>query len=676
VVTKGSEVKGTFVNFASFCGKKGAEAKTKEANDMRLLTAILLILLSLGGCSEKPEEGPVYNPTGPEERKWVPQVIPYLDVNPSKVDGEGTAIPLSNGPFPVGSKQNFQIEFTVGKSGIAKEGFIMLQISPWWGWAEPQISHPDYPGYVEVKPSFEIPGLAVELLPLNRVLAFSRTGPIPAGAKISFNYTNARVDRFAEAEELFQIFTDGDGDGHSACISQPPIIRTIAREPLKLKVTGPTIVQPGEEVEIRAVPLDSMGNWSRSPFGTYRFSIIHDGKPVSKTGRTATHSVNAEGGEKSISFRYTPKEGGIYFFRIEGPKGLSGKSNVLLCRKGKPSLNLYFGDIHGHSRQSDGTGTPEDYYRYAREVSGLDISSLTDHADFGTIPIRGSVWNRIKEAANQAYQPGRFVTFVAFEWTNWVYGHRNVYYQDADGPIFRSIDPESDTPDKLWKLIEPYNAMTIAHHVGGGPIATDWSIPPGPKEWMVEISSIHGSSEYYGCESCIYRPVRGAFVRDALNRGYKLGIFGSGDTHDGHPGNGTVGSPVTGLLGVYSTGLTREEIWDAFQRRQVYGTSGPKIILNFRVADAPMGTEVAWDRSRGAIPIAIRAIACDEIDRIEVIRNGKTVFSEKGDGIFTQHLLEDENPIKGESWYYARIIQKDGQMAWSSPVWVDVGSGE
>ena len=643
---------------------------------MRFFAAILLIIVSFSGCSEKSEEGPVFDPTGPEERRWVPEVIPYLDVKPSEVDGEGTAVPGSNGPFPVGSKQNFQIDFTVGKSGIAKGGFIMLQISPWWGWAEPQISYPDHPGYVEVEADFDEPELAVEVLPLNRVMAFSRTGPIPAGAKIHFNYTNARVDRFAEAEELFQIFTDGDGDGHSACIANPPTIQTIARPPVTLKVTGPTTVQPGEEIEIRAVPLDSMGNWSESPFGTYRLSILHDGKPISESGRSTTRSVSAKGGEKSISFSYRPGEEGIFFFQVDGPNGLAGKSNVLLCRKGRPSLNLYFGDIHGHSRQSDGTGTPEDYYRYAREVSGLDISSLTDHADFGTIPIRGEAWDRIKQAANQAYQPGEFVTFVAFEWTNWIYGHRNVYYRDADGPIFRSIDPESDTPEKLWELIAPYDAMTIAHHVGGGPVATDWSIPPGPQEWLVEISSIHGSSEYYGCEHGIYKPVKGSFVQDALKKGYRLGIFGSGDTHDGHPGNGSTGAAITGLLGVYSTGLTREEIWDSLERRQVYGTSGPKIILNFRVADSPMGSEVSWDKYRGAIPITIRVVACDEIDRIEIIRNGRIVFSKKGDGVFAQHLLEDDTPLKGESWYYARIIQKDGQMAWSSPVWVSVGSGE
>ena len=641
-------------------------------NKYRQIAIGLIFMTWFSGCGEKPEEGPVFNPAGPEERRWVPEIVPYLDAKPSAVDGQGTAVPRSTGPFQVGSRQDFEIVFTVGEAGIAPGGFVMLQISPWWGWAEPQTTHPGRAGYVEVAPSFTDPPLEVEVFPLNRVMVFSRARSIPAGAEITFLYREARVDRFAEAEELFQIFTDGDGDGHSACIADPPVIRTAARPPIRLKVTAPSIVQPGEEIEVRAAPLDGRGNWSESPFGVYRLSVTRDGAPVPLTGESSSPTVSAAGGEKTISFVYTPEEEGIYFFRIEGPAGLTGKSNVLLCREGEPTRRLYFGDIHGHSRQSDGTGTPEDYYRYAREVSGLEISSLTDHADFGTIPVRGAVWERIKRAANRAYQPDRFVTFVAFEWTNWRYGHRNVYYRDADGPIFRSIDPESDTPQKLWDLIEPHRAMTVAHHVGGGPIATDWDIPPGPKEWLVEISSIHGSSEYYGCEACIYRPVRGAFVRDALARGYKLGIFGSGDNHDGHPGDGSVGAMVTGLLGVYSAGLTREAVWEAFQRRQVYGTSGAKIILNFRVADSPMGSEVDWEASRGAVPVAIRAVGCDEIDRVEVIRNGEVVFSEKGEGVLAQQLLQDASPPKGTSWYYARVIQKDGQMAWSSPVWVTV----
>jgi hypothetical protein len=36
---------------------------------------------------------------------------------------------------------------------------------------------------------------------------------------------------------------------------------------------------------------------------------------------------------------------------------------------------------------------------------------------------------------------------------------------------------------------------------------------------------------------------------------------------------------------------------------------------------------------------------------------------------------EDPAPRKGEapSYYYVRVVQKDGQMAWASPIWVQVG---
>ena len=147
-------------------------------------------------------------------------------------------------------------------------------------------------------------------------------------------------------------------------------------------------------------------------------------------------------------------------------------------------------------------------------------------------------------------------------------------------------------------------------------------------------------------------------------------IIASGDTHDGHPGRRSREAAVTGLFGVYAPALTREAVWEAFRRRQVYGTSGPKIILFFRVGNHPMGSEIRWPEEQGPLPIALRAVACEEIAVLEVIRNGEVVFREMGEGVFAQALLEDDDPVEGDSWYYARVVQEDGNMAWSSPVWV------
>ena len=614
-----------------------------------LISSLLFVLV---GCSEEADDR-------------MPSVVPYLDNIPSDIDGQGSALLEPSGPVSVNSHGDFKLTFIVGESGIVTGGFVMLQISPWWGWSQPQIAFPEEPGYTSVETSFTDSSLKVYTLPLNRVVVFSRKRAFMPGDKIIFNYGNsARVDRFAEAEEMFQVFVDADGDGHSACITNPPTLRIIAQETSWLNVTAPSQSMPGKQIEIRVFPLDPRGNWSKFPGGEYSLRVVRDGQDTDR------FVLMAKGDEKTITFEYVPDMKGIYFFHVNGPSELRGKSNVMLILDDIPEQKLFFGDIHGHSRLSDGSGTPEDYYRYAREVSGLDIAALTDHADHGTIPIKGRVWDRIKNAANNAYDPGHFVTFLGFEWTNWEYGHRNVYYRDGNGPVFRSIDNESNTPYKIWDLIESEEAMTIAHHVGGGPVSTDWDVKPGPKEWLVEISSIHGTSEYYGGEAGIYRPVKGRFVRDALSRGYRLGIIGSGDTHDGHPGQRTLGAEVSGILGVYSTELTREAVWDAFKSRRVYATSGPKIILDFRAADSPMGSEVEWASSQGPVPLVISAIGCDIIGSVEIIRNGEKIFDEKAEGFFVHFLLEDNNPKNGTSWYYARVLQMDGNIAWSSPVWV------
>lgn len=80
-------------------------------------------------------------------------------------------------------------------------------------------------------------------------------------------------------------------------------------------------------------------------------------------------------------------------------------------------------------------------------------------------------WQKEIDAANAAYQPGRFTTFIGFEWTSHPEGenlHRNVIFRDHNPPApFSSF--ESQRPEDLWSWLEHiraqgFEALAIPHN--------------------------------------------------------------------------------------------------------------------------------------------------------------------------------------------------------------------
>ena len=200
-----------------------------------------------------------------------------------------------------------------------------------------------------------------------------------------------------------------------------------------------------------------------------------------------------------------------------------------------------------------------------------------------------STWNKIINAAERHNDPGKFTTFIAYEYSPVLpdggYNHRNVIFKNNTVPdrVFSLFD--AHTAIDLWeKLLAscnyPCEFMTIPHNSnrswgvtfadktidGAEYTEANWAIRD-KVEPLVEMFQIKGNSEcstffgstdeecnieqiYPKCEKegdtlCI-QPT--SMVRDALKRGIELetdlgfnpldlGVIGSSDTHNANPGD-------------------------------------------------------------------------------------------------------------------------------------------
>jgi hypothetical protein len=207
-------------------------------------------------------------------------------------------------------------------------------------------------------------------------------------------------------------------------------------------------------------------------------------------------------------------------------------------------------------------------------------------------------------------------------------------------------------------------------------VATNWEIAPDPRfEPLTEIVSIHGSSEAADSPLPIYSAVPGNTVRDALDRGYRLGFIGSGDSHDGHPGADRVGGVRGGLAAILSEERTRESVLQALRERRVYATNGPRILLRCALGDQRMGSIRrldAHEAERGVDELLfVQVIAVRPLEKVELIRSGRLVDGVATEGLLEVSLTREVEDLRPGEYVYVRAVQEDGGAAWSSPIWIE-----
>ncbi len=590
------------------------------------------------------------------------EILPDGVRRPAHRNAEGRPV------FRAGELARFELVFEAGRRGVAKGGFVFLQVSPFWEWDDPQTLYEDGPGFTRVSTQAE--GVTVDAtLVSSQLLAIEIGGrALAAGEQIRIVYgagpRGARVDRYAERGATLWFAVDGDGDGIRALIADPPKVEIGPREPAHLVATLTTAAAPGDELRLNLALVDARGNAGTSSGGEVTIEVP-DGLELPASAQIEP------GGRGRVSVVGRALREGTFRVRAEvtiGDVTIESESNPLVARAGIPPV--LWGDLHGHSQLSDGTGTPDDFYDYARNVAALDVAALTDHDHWGMrfLDANPKMWDRIRKAVARYHEPGRFVTLLGYEWTSWLQGHRHVLYFSDRGDVLSSLDPRYERPDQLWEALRERNALTFAHHSAGGPISTNWTFAPPPDlEPVTEVASVHGQSEAPDGPAAIYNPVPGNFVRDALQIGYRFGFIGSGDSHDGHPGlAGIATGGVSGLAAIRASAHTREAVLEALRAHRTYATSGPRIYLEAALEPG----EVPSTRS---LRVEVAAVA--PIERVDFIRSG-LVASVPGEDQRDLSIEREIPALAPGEFLYVRVVQLDGGTAWSSPIYGPLETGD
>ena len=165
-------------------------------------------------------------------------------------------------------------------------------------------------------------------------------------------------------------------------------------------------------------------------------------------------------------------------------------------------------------------------------------------------------------------------------------------------------------------------------------------------------------------------------------KGFQLGFIGSGDSHNGHPGLVHVAAPPGngGVAAVLSEDRTREGIRKAMKARRVYATNGPRIWLRVTLDGEPMGTiqktvaNSAPEASKTQ-DLRIRVAAVAPLQEVDIIRGDQPVERIAVKGEREWSLTRQIPALQPGEFVYVRVIQQDGGIAWSSPIYAGKKQG-
>jgi hypothetical protein len=364
------------------------------------------------------------------------------------------------------------------------------------------------------------------------------------------------------------------------------------------------------------------------------------------------------------------------------------RPRATMTRNGQ-TYHLLMGDAHRHTdiRGHSGVdGSVLDTYRYAMDAAQLDWLGTSDHNEVVSDwpdGLRDYQWWYTQKTVDLMSHPPVFIGVYSYEHSlGSPSGHRNMLFLKRGAPLRiadRANHKEDNLPPNLWAWVDANvfkqdgQKLVIVPHTFGEvsqPIGSFlWDNPPydclleiyqgarsSYEAWQLPAGEKRGNSQ---------TDQKGHFAQDALNRGNLYGFVSFSDHGSTHNSWACVWAPKEDRAGLF----------DGMLARRTYAGSDEIIVKG--TADGHMvGEQFAAAVGKGP-KIEAQIDAPNTILRVDVVKNGKYIFTTRPNSRSTTLHYQDVDTQPGKTYYYLRVFQTDTEApdgdpeaAWTSPWFV------
>ena len=391
-------------------------------------------------------------------------------------------------------------------------------------------------------------------------------------------------------------------------------------------------------------------------------------------------------------------EPGIYTILLKNLKnGKLFHSGPIKCFPTE-TKNVFWGTLHGESERFDSGDNIENCLRHFRDERSLNFfgCSVPDTAE----ETSNETWKKICNHVTEFDEEDRFAVLLGQQYCGEPEkeGLRTLAYTKDERPIIRQKDAKTSSLKKVYKTLSAKELISIPTFTMSSCVPYDFDDFSPEFERVAEIYNSWGCSERTAKEgntfpikasskkgvketsegsliNALRKNCRFGFVSGGLDDRSLFGAFYDTDQKQYPPG----------LTAVLCDRLTRQNIFEAIFNRTCYATTGERIVLGFSLAGQAMGSELSTAQKPGLHVIrhiAVYVAGTAPLKKVELVRNGAVIktFSSKSNELdFEYDDMDDLSKVSLKAsgakasfvFYYIRVTQADGHMAWASPIWVD-----